>query len=151
MKKIAILCLLAAPACTRVDYLDYRGVQEWPVGSAFVQCVDGMDVYEGLPNRAYEVIGMIDVYDDKPFFLSDDTKKKVLDLAKEHSAQALVWLSDRTITSGYLKMGTAGKNSASIDTGRSSQPEMMVTQVSQYVATSYKKSLRSSLLIVRWK
>ncbi|MEK7756671.1 MAG: hypothetical protein AAB385_05615 [Planctomycetota bacterium] len=147
---------LTVIGCTRVEYLDYRGVQSWPTGSAFVQDVDNVDVYEGLPDREYEVIGLIDVYDDKPFFHDDGTRKKVIKMAKEHKADAIVWLSDRTVSSGSLKMGQESKGAASLDTGRSSQPEMLVTNVSQYaqgaaVATSYKKSLRSSLLLVKWK
>ena len=154
MKKAALLIVLISifTGCIRVEYLEYRGVQAWPTGSAFVQKVEGVDVYEGLPNRAYEVIGLIDVYDDKPFFLDDSTKSKVLKITKEHTADAVVWLSDRTLSSGSLKMGPQNMTDpASLDTGRSSQPEVVVTNVSQYTATSYKKSLRSSLLLVKWK
>lgn len=142
---------LLVVGCVRVEYLDYRGVQAWPTGSAFVQNVDGVDVYEGLPERPYHVIGLIDVYDDKPFFHSDATKKKVLDMAKERQADAIVWLSDRTVSSGSLKMQPEEREPALLDTGRSSQPEMLITNVSQYQAIQYKKSLRTSLLLVKWK
>lgn len=153
MKHLPILVLgLSLVGCTRVEYLEYRGVQAWPKGSAFVQDVDGVDIFEGLPNRDYDVIGLVDVYDDKPFFHDGTTKDKVLKIAKEHKADAIVWLSDRTVSSGSLKMGTEHNRDATLlDTGRSSQPEMVITNVSQYTATSYKKSLRSSLLLVRWK
>jgi hypothetical protein len=146
-----LTAVLLLAGCVRVEYLDYRGVQAWPTGSAFVQAIDGVDVFEGLPDRVYEVIGLIDVYDDKPFYHDDSTRSKVVKIAKEHKADAIVWLSDRTVTSGGMKMGAESKDPASLDTGRSSQPEMVVTNVSQYTATSYKKSLRSSLLLVRWK
>lgn len=137
--------------CTRVEYLEYRGVQEWPIGSAFVQSVDGVDLYEGLPNRAYDVVGLVDVYDDHPFYHDDSTRRKVVKIARDHAADAIVWLSDRTVVSGSQKMESAKKDAATVDTGRSSQPEMVVTNVSQYTATSYKKSLRSSLLLIKWK
>ncbi len=149
--RFSTLVLLLLCGCVRVEYLDYRGVQAWPTGSAFVQDVDGMPVYEGLPEKPYDVVGLVDVYDDQPFFHSDSTKKKVLDQARKHHADAIVWLSDRTVSSGSLKMIPEEKVAALLDTGRSSQPEMVVTHVSQYVATTYKKSLRSSLLLVRWK
>jgi hypothetical protein len=94
MTRTAILVGLVAVAlvggCTRVEYLDYRGVQSWPKGSAFVQKVDGVDVYEGLPNQNYEVIGLVDVYDDKPFYHDDTTRGKVIKLAKEHGASAII-------------------------------------------------------------
>lgn len=151
-RTLPLVTIVFLVGCVRVEYLEYRGVQAWPTGSAFVQKVEGVDVYEGLPNRAYEVIGMIDVYDDKPFFHDDATRSKVLKIAKEHNADAVVWLSDRTFSSGSLKMGPENsKDAASLDTGRSSQPEMFVTNVSQYTQTSYKKSIRSSLLLVKWK
>lgn len=153
---VSLALVLGCCGCTRVEYLEYRGIQQWPIGSAFVQDVDGVDVFEGLPDKAYTVIGMIDVYDDKPFFLSDDTKKKVLKLAQEHEADALVWLSDRAVTSGSLRMADQSRDPATLDTGRSSQPEVLVTNVNAYnnnaySATQYKKALRSSLLLVKWK
>lgn len=148
---IPAFVLFVGVGCVRVEYLDYRGVQAWPTGSAFVQDVDGTPVYEGLPEKPYDVIGLIDVYDDKPFFHSDSTKKKVLEFAKEHHADAIIWLSDRTVSSGSLKMLPEERNAALLDTGRSSQPEMLITNVSQYQAIQYKKALRSSLLLVKWR
>lgn len=148
---LVLLVLVSGWGCTRVEYLEYQGVQSWPTGSAFVQYVDDVPVYEGLPNKGYEVVGLIDVYDDKPFYHDDATKSKVVKMAKEHEADAIVWLSDRTVNSGSLKMGETKAEAASLDTGRSSQPELVVTNVSQYTATSYKKALRSSLLVVNWK
>ena len=143
--------LLLGSACVKVEYLDYRGRQAWPTGSAFVQDVEGIDVYEGLPEKSYDVIGLIDVYDDKPFFHDDSTKKKVLKLAADHKADAIVWLSDRTVSSGSFQTLPHDQNPAQLDTGRSSQPEMIVINKSDYLATQYKKTLRSSLLLVRWK
>jgi hypothetical protein len=99
--------------CTRVDYLSYQGIQDWPTGSAFVQSVDNVDVYEGLPSKPYTVVGLIDVYDDQPFFLNNDVKKKVLKMASEHDADALVWLSDRAVSSGSLRMRENNRDSAS--------------------------------------
>jgi hypothetical protein len=148
---IPAVLLFIGVGCVRVEYLDYRGVQAWPTGSAFVQDVDGTPVYEGLPERPYDVIGLVDVYDDQPFFHSDSTKKKVLEIAKEHSANAIVWLSDRTVSSGSLKMNPEERAPAMLDTGRSSQPELLITNVSQYQAIQYKKSLRTSLLLVKWR
>jgi hypothetical protein len=48
-------------------------------------------------------------------------------------------------------MGDHTVDPASLDTGRSSQPEIVITDVRQHTATSYKKALRSSLLLVKWK
>ncbi|MBI5765065.1 MAG: hypothetical protein HZA51_16240 [Planctomycetes bacterium] len=152
MRTLAITCLgLLSLGCTRVDYLSYCGIQEWPTGSAFVQSVDNTDVYEGLPDKPYTVVGLIDVYDDQPFFLNNDVKKKVLKMASDHKADALVWLSDRAVSSGSLRMRENERAAATLDTGRSSQPEMVVTHANQYVSTSYRKSLRSSLLVIKWK
>lgn len=145
-----MVCLLFS-GCTRIEYLDYRGNQDWPTGSAFVQTIDGMEVYEGLPNCDYEVVGLIDVYDDKPFYQDSTVKSKVIELAKDHKASAILWLSDRTVSTGHLKMKKQKTDPASVDTGRSSQPEIVVSNVSQSTVTSYKKSLRTSLLLIRWK
>ena len=148
---VAVAAAVLFCGCTRVEYLEYRGVQSWPTGSAFVQLVDRFEVYEGLPQHDYEVVGLVDVYDDKPFYHDDSTRKKVIELAKTHQADAILWLSDRTVSSGYLRMGKDIRDAAAVDTGRSNQPEMIVTNVAQNVATSYKKTLRSSLLLVKWK
>ena len=143
--------LFLCAGCVRVEYLDYRGVQAWPTGSAFVQDVDGIPVYEGSPERPYDVVGLVDVYDDQPFFHSDSVKKKVLELTKEHAANAIVWLSDRTVSSGSLKMIPEERAAAMLDTGRSSQPELLITNASQYQSIQYKKSLRTSLLLIKWR
>jgi hypothetical protein len=123
----------------------------WPQGSAFVHNVEGVDVLEGLPNREYTVVSLIDVYDDKPFYHDSTTRDRVIALSREHGADAIVRLSDRTVSSGYLKMMHNEVNPASVDTGRSSQPEVVITNVTRDTAMSYKKVLRSSLLLVKWK
>jgi hypothetical protein len=147
---LAAMCL--GVGCTRVEYLDYRGVQSWPMGSAFVQDVDGVDVYEGLPERPYRVIGLIDVYDDKPFYHDERVRAKVMEITHDRNADAIVWLSDRTVTSGSTSMlQEEGALAASLDTGRSSQPEMIVTNILQSRSTQYKKTLRSSLLLIKWR
>jgi hypothetical protein len=71
-----------------------------------------MEVYEGLPDRLYEVVGLIDVYDNKPFFFSDSATKQVLDYAQKNNANALVWLSKRVVMSGSLGMDEANREPA---------------------------------------
>jgi hypothetical protein len=83
--------------------------------------------------------------------LTSTTRKRVLDITKEHNADAIVWLSDRTVSSGSLKMAKDTVSNASLDTGRSSQPEIIISEVSQSIWTTYRKALRSSLLLVKWK
>ncbi len=153
MKKsgIVLLACVLLNGCTRIEYLDYKGSQDWPTGAAFVKTLDGMEVYEGLPPCAYEVVGLIDVYDEKPFYLDNTAKNKVIELAKDHKADAILWLSDRTVSTGYMKMKQQKTEPTSVDTGRSSQPEIIISNVSQSTITSYKKSLRHSLLLIRWK
>jgi len=146
-----LIGFLSLTGCTRIEYLEYRGTQDWPTGSAFVQNIDGVEVYEGLPPCAYRVVGLVDVYDEKPFYLNSAVRSKVVDLAKEHNADAIIWLSDRTISTGVFKQNKRESDPASLDTGRSSQPEIIISNVSQSTVTSYKKSLRSSLLLVQWK
>jgi hypothetical protein len=143
--------VLFAAGCVRVDVLPYCGSQEWPTGSAFVRPVDGMDVFEGLPDRPYKVLGLIDIHSSKPFYRSDYTRKKVLELAEEHEADALISLSDRTLSSGFFKVGSQEEGAAVVDSGRSTQPEMIITRVSQYVTTSSKKQLRTTVLMIQWK
>lgn len=141
---------ILAIGCVRVDYLDYRGSQEWPTGSAFVRLIADIEVYEGLPQRPYEVIGIIDVFDDDPFD-NDYARKKILQFVESEGADALIWLSDRIVASGALNMGDQIREPATVDTGRSTQPEVMVTRVNQYTAMTTTKLLRSSLLLIKWK
>jgi len=60
--------LVLGTGCTPVAYLQYHGAQGWPTGAGFALYVDKVPVYVGLPNKPYDVVGLIDVYDDKPFF-----------------------------------------------------------------------------------
>ena len=149
---ICFAIVFSVTGCVRVEYLEYQGVQEWPTGSAFVGSVEDVEVevYEGLPQRPYEVIGLVDVYDDDPF-TDSKARKEIMEFVDAEEADALIWLSDRVVASGSLIMGRTTKGPASVDTGRSSQPEMTVTNVNQYVATSRRKVLRSTLLLIRWK
>ena len=146
-----LVLLVLVCGCTRIEYLEYRGDQEWPTGSAFVQVIDGVEVYEGLPPCSYKVVGLVDVYDEKPFYLDNTVRSKVVKLAEEHKADAIIWLSDRTICTGFLERNKRKTDPTSVDTGRSSQPEVVISDISRSTVTSYKKSLRSSLLLVQWK
>jgi hypothetical protein len=148
---VSLVSLVAVIGCTRIEYLEYRGDQSWPTGSAFIQTIDGVDVYEGLPPCTYDVIGLIDIYDEKAFYLDSAIRSKVICLAKTHGADAIIWLSDRTISTGFFEQNKHKTDQSSVDTGRSSQPEILISNVNQSTVTSYKKSLRSSLLLVRWK
>lgn len=147
---LGLAVTLFLPSCVKVEYREYRGLQDWPTGSAFVGRVEGVEVYEGLPQRPYEVVGLIDVYSGDPFE-SDSATKEVLELVDVKDAHALIWLSDRIVASGSLHMGNALKQPASIDTGRSSQPQMLITNVGQYTRTTTKRVLRSTLLLIQWK
>ena len=152
MRKIQLcIVLLVAAGCVRIEQLPYQGTQEWPTGSAFVRIVEDMKVFEGLPDRPYEVLGLIDIYSSKPFYRDKDMRKRVLEIARDYEADALLSLSDRTVSSGFFKVGSQEADAALVDTGRSSQPEMIVTRVSQYVATSAKKRLRNTVLMIRWR
>lgn len=162
---------LLAGCGPRVEFMQYRGVQNWPTGSAFVRAVKGMEVYEGLPDRPYEVVGLIDIYDNKPFFFNASATKDVLDYARNNNANALVWLSKRVVTSGSLRMAEADRDPAEIDTGRSTQPLVIRTQGSasgtefttqsgnirsgnssmQYREDVWVEPQRSTVLAVRWK
>lgn len=147
---LVLVVTLFVPSCVKVEYREYRGLQDWPTGSSFVGRVEGVEVYEGLPQRPYEVIGLIDVYSSDPFG-SSQTTKKVLDLVDMKDAHAVIWLSNRIVSTGSLYMGNIQKEPASIDTGRSSQPEMLITSIGQYTRTTTKKVLRSTLLLIQWK
>ena len=108
------LCLLAlvAAGCTNIEHLPYSGMQEWPTGSAFIRLVDDMKVYEGLPDRPYEVLGLIDIYSNKPFYRDRDVRRRVLEIARDYEADALLSLSDRTVSSGFFKFGSQEADAA---------------------------------------
>ena len=151
--------LLAAGCGPRVEFMQYRGAQDWPTGGAFVRVVSGMDVYEGLPDKPYEVVGLIDIYDNKPFFQNAFATHDVLEHAKKNNANALVWLSKRAIMSGSLRMAEAAHEPAEIDAGHSTQP--LVTRVRgsatasgdsvRYAEDVWVEPQRTTLLAIRWK
>ena len=151
--------LLAAGCGPRVEFMQYRGVQNWPVGGAFVRVVDGMDVYEGLPDKPYEVVGLIDIYDNKPFFQNAFATHDVLECAKKNNASALVWLSKRAIMSGSLSMTEAGREPAEIDTGHSTQPLVIRVRSRggsngdsvRFAEDVWVEPQRSTVLAIRWK
>ena len=137
---IVLTVTLFLPSCVRVEYREYRGVQTWPTGSAFVGRIKGVEVYEGLPQRPYEVIGLVDVYSEDPFE-SGPATDKVLDLIDVKDAHALIWLSDRMVTSGSLRMGRSGAKAALIESGRSGRSGQ----------TAQSEQPRSTLLLIQWK
>jgi len=148
---IVVLFFAAGTGCTPVAYLQYQGAQGWPTGSGFVLYVDEVPVYEGLPSKTYEVVGLIDVYDSKPFFLDDSTKAKVLKLLKKNKGDALVWLNDRTVTSGSCSVGAQKAQPVHINSGGSSQPELVAIRGDEHRSESYVQRLRSTLLVIKWK
>ena len=153
------LLVLAAGCGPRVEFMQYRGAQNWPTGGAFIRAVKGMDVYEGLPDKPYEVVGLIDVYDNKPFFDNASATHDGLEFAKKNNASALVWLSKRSILSGSLRLPENVREPAELDTGHSTQP--LVTRVRgaaqgnagsvQYAEDVWVEPQRSTLLAIRWK
>jgi len=143
--------LVLGTGCTPVAYLQYHGAQGWPTGAGFALYVDKVPVYVGLPNKPYDVVGLIDVYDDKPFFLDDSTKSRVLKLVKDNKGDALIWLNDRTISSGSFRIGALKADPVRIDAGGSTQPEVIVTHGDEQHSERYVRQLRSSLLVIKWK
>ncbi len=137
---LVLAAAIFLPSCVRVEYREYRGPQDWPTGSSFVGRVEGVEVYEGLPHRPYEVIGLVDVYSSDPFE-SGVAAQRVLDLVDMKDAHALIWLSDRIVASGSLHMGHALKGPASIESGHAGRA----------VGTSESEPARSTLLLIQWK
>lgn len=123
--------MLLATGCVRVEYLDYQGKQAWPTGSAFVSTVDNIKVYEGLPQVPYEVIGLIDVYDESPFD-EVSARSQIVRHVRAQDGDALIWLSDRLVASGSVLMGELDRSPVTVDAGRSSDSI-------------------STLLLIRWK
>jgi len=151
MRYIAALMVigLGSTGCVRVDYLEYRGSQKWPTGSAFVRTIKGVEVYEGLPQRPYQVIGLLDVFQSDPF-AGAAARNKIMKIVEDRNVQAIIWLSDRLVSSGSLIMDDDVREAASVDTGRSTQPEIVITRVQQYASRTVRKPLRSTLLLIRW-
>ena len=147
---VVVFTAVLTAGCVRVEYREYRGLQDWPTGSAFVGTIEDIEIFEGLPQQPYEVIGLVDVYAEDPFG-NKSAVKRILEYADAKNADALMWLSDRLILSGSGRMGSENRRPAEINTGSSTQPEMVITNVSQYVATSRTRSLRSTILLIRWK
>ncbi len=166
MRTIVVLMgsMVAMTGCgPQVEFLQYRGPQNWPTGSAFVRVVEGVEVYEGLPDRPYEVLGIIDIWHNQPFFANASATRDVLDYVKKNNGSAVVWLSKRLITSGSLLMEKASCGAAEIDTGHSTQPLIARTRGTSsaystdrgtsihYQEDAWVEPQRSTLLVVRWK
>ena len=146
-----LVMIVLVTGCVRVEFMEYRGRQDWPTGSAFVRQVEGnedIDLYEGLPSEPYKVIGLVDVYDSDP--LGTGSRGKVVELVRFHNADALLWLSARAVSSGFLLMGETDHPSAIIDAGRSTQPTATISSKDQ-TASAKVDSFRSTLLLIRFK
>jgi hypothetical protein len=136
---LVLAITLFLPSCVRVEYREYRGPQDWPTGASFVGRVEGVEVYEGLPQRPYQVVGLVDVYSDEPFE-SGSAKKEVLDLVDTKDAHALIWLNDFVVASGSLHMENAIKGPVSIESGRAGR-----------TVGASEPGGRSTLLLIQWK
>ena len=157
MPRVLLSCILscfvllsALSGCVRVEYLGYRGDQSWPTGAAFVKRVQGYEVFEGLPQRPYEVVGLIDVYNEDPF-ASYQSRGRVIKLVRQKGGDAIIWLSDRIVATGAINSVDRIREPTTIDTGRSTQPEVTETKGGISTRRTATKMLRSSLLVIRWK
>jgi|SRR5579859_457516 len=97
MKKLwFLLLLLTSCGTSRFSYLPYVGEQQhWPTEpGAFVQTLDGVPIYHGLPSSTYAVIGKATA--DARF------PRQLVWAAREHGADALIITDSKTLYAGSV-------------------------------------------------
>lgn len=140
---IGIAGILAG--CSQIGWRDYRGPQAWATGGAFVSDLDGLPLYEGLPERPYEVIGMIEAYDDGDWFRSSANLSRVKKLAQDHDGDALIWLSGRAVSFGVFEQDGEHLGGDRLSAGSDRTAEYLELDLTS------KGGFRDCLLLIRWK
>ena len=128
---------------SKVEFKPYEGPQSWPTGGAFISDLDGVPLYEGLPHKPYEVIGLLDAYEDEKWFRNSANMAMVKRLVKEHEADALLWLSNRVINVGQTVMVDQNSGLGQVVSGSSAGGRVL--------RAGEPSGFRNSLVLIRFK
>ncbi len=140
-----VMSLAAFTGCSQLEWREYRGPQDWATGGAFVSDLDGMPLYEGLPDRPYAVVGMIEAYDDGDWFRSAANVDKIKDLAQTHDGDALLWISGRAVTLGEFRQGVRSSGGEGLSAGGDRPADSLE------LIPGDRTGFRDCLLMIRWK
>ncbi len=96
-----LLPALFLVACKPKQYTPYSGVRVWPIkkGAASEQ-IDGLPVYQGFPERPYDVVGTIRLANSHRSWGKGDTDE-VIRLAKSNGAEGLVVSTGESFSAMY--------------------------------------------------
>jgi hypothetical protein len=87
--------------CGRVTWRDYHGPQDWATGSGFSsKTEDGLSIFEGLPDRPYEVLGIVEAQGPANGFTRPAHQKQMRQLVRDHGGDAMILIGREIIRTG---------------------------------------------------
>ncbi len=101
MKRVLVVIMLCVTGCGRVTWRDYQGRQDWAIGSGFCsQTKDGLLIFEGLPGRPYEVLGIVEAEGPANAFTQPAHRKQMRQLIRDHDGNAMIIVGREVIRTG---------------------------------------------------
>lgn len=92
---------LCGGGCGGVTWRSYHGPQDWATGAGLSsETKDGIFVFEGLPPRSYEVLGIVEAQDPANFLVRPGHRKKMHALIREHGGNGMIIVGREIIRTG---------------------------------------------------
>jgi len=87
--------------CGNVTWRSYHGSQDWATGSGFSsKAKDGLLIYEGLPDRHYEVLGIAEAQGPANFITQPMHRKKMHEMIRKNGGNAMIIIGREIIRTG---------------------------------------------------
>lgn len=87
--------------CGHVTWRDYHGPQDWATGAGLSShAKDGLIIYEGLPDRPYQVLGIVEAQGPANIFTQPAHRERMHKLIQEHGGDAMIIVGRELVRTG---------------------------------------------------
>jgi len=87
--------------CGHVTWRDYHGPQDWATGAGLAsETKDGLIIYEGLPDRPYELLGIVEAQGPANIFTRPAHRETMHKMIREHGGDAMIIVGRELVRTG---------------------------------------------------
>lgn len=95
------ILISSVSGCGSVTWRAYHGEQDWATGSGFAsETKDGLQIYEGLPDRPYNVLGLVEAQGPANFITRPMHQDRMRKLIREHGGDGMIIIGRELIRTG---------------------------------------------------